>query len=73
MEGGIKPKVGEKVTVNYLITRRGKWIAYKLEKRGKAERGRTTDRAVTPLGRDPADFVASIGLVDLTRRARPRT
>lgn len=32
MEGGIKPKVGEEVTVIYQINGRGKWIAYKLEK-----------------------------------------
>jgi hypothetical protein len=38
MEGGIKPKVGEKVTVNYLITGRGKWVAYKVEKAGKAKK-----------------------------------
>src|SRR5205823_6608939 len=37
MEGGIKPKVGDEVTVIYQINRRGKWIAYKLEKAGKAK------------------------------------
>ena len=33
MEGGIKAKVGEKVTVHYFIVgRRGNWIAYKIDK-----------------------------------------
>lgn len=32
MEGGIKPKVGEKLTVHYTVTGRGKHIAYKIEK-----------------------------------------
>ena len=32
MEGGIKPKVGEKVMVHYTVTGRGKHIAYKIEK-----------------------------------------
>lgn len=32
MEGGIKPKVGQKVTVHYTATGRGKHIAYRLEK-----------------------------------------
>ena len=41
MEGGIKPKVGETVTVDYLINRRGKWIAYELEKPGKADKAST--------------------------------
>lgn len=39
MEGGIKPKIGEEVTVTYQITGRGKWIAYKLEKAGKTKKG----------------------------------
>jgi hypothetical protein len=40
MEGGIKPKVGEKVTVHYCIVgRRAKWIAYKIDKAGDAEGG----------------------------------
>jgi hypothetical protein len=30
--------VGEKVTVHYTITGRGKWIAYRIEKVGKTEK-----------------------------------
>lgn len=37
---GYKPKVGEKVTVHYDITPRGKWIARQIEKAGKGSKKR---------------------------------
>jgi hypothetical protein len=39
IDSDFKPKVGEKGTLHYYVTGRGKHIAYKLEKAGKAEKG----------------------------------
>jgi len=39
IDNDFKPKVGEKGTLHYYITGRGKHIAYKLEKTGKADKG----------------------------------